>query len=79
MLPERGEDTASGEHMTKRTHRSHSPAFKAKVALSAVNGEKTLAELARLLETTASNIFTAPFARHRQLGGRLACRAGRIA
>jgi hypothetical protein len=28
MLPERGEDTASGEHMTKRTHRSHSPAFK---------------------------------------------------
>jgi hypothetical protein len=35
---------------------------KAKVALSAVNGEKTLAELARLLETTASNIFTAPSA-----------------
>jgi transposase len=49
MLPERGEDTASGEHMTKRTHRSHSPAFKAKVALSAVNSEKTLAELARCL------------------------------
>jgi transposase len=62
MLPERGEDTASGEHMTKRTHRSHSPAFKAKVALSAVNGEKTLAELARLLKTTASKIFTAPSA-----------------
>jgi transposase-like protein len=33
--------------MTKRTLRTHSPAFKAKVALAAVKGEKTLAELAR--------------------------------
>jgi transposase len=28
--------------MTKRTRRNHSPAFKAKVALAAVKGEKTL-------------------------------------
>ena len=28
--------------MTKRTRRNHSPAFKAKVALAAVRGEKTL-------------------------------------
>jgi hypothetical protein len=31
--------------MSKRLHRSHSPAFKAKVALAAVKGKKTLAEL----------------------------------
>ena len=32
--------------MTRRPRRNHSPAFKAKVALAAVKGEKTLAELA---------------------------------
>ena len=32
--------------MTKRPRRNHSPAFKAKVALAAIKGEKTLAELA---------------------------------
>ncbi len=33
--------------MTKRPARNHSPAFKAKVALAAIKGEKTLAELVR--------------------------------
>ena len=33
--------------MSKRPRRNHSPAFKAKVALAAVRGEKTLAELAQ--------------------------------
>ena len=33
--------------MTKRTRRTHAPAFKAKVALAAIKGEKTLAELAQ--------------------------------
>ena len=33
--------------MTKRTRRNHSSAFKSKVALAAVKGEKTLAELAQ--------------------------------
>ena len=37
--------------MTKRTRRTHSPGFKAKVALAAIKGEKTLAELAKLFDT----------------------------
>ena len=32
--------------MTRRKRRNHSPAFKAKVALAAVGGDRTLAELA---------------------------------
>jgi transposase len=33
--------------MARRTRRTHAPAFKAKVALAAIKGEKTLAELAQ--------------------------------
>ena len=33
--------------MSKRPRRNHSPAFKTKVALAVVGGEKTLAELAQ--------------------------------
>jgi transposase-like protein len=36
--------------MTKRTRRTHSPGFKVKVALAAIKGEKTLAELAKLFD-----------------------------
>ena len=36
--------------MTKRTRRTHSPGFKAKVALAAIKGEKTLAELSKLFD-----------------------------
>ena len=36
--------------MTKRTRRTHSPTFKAKEALAAIKGEKTLAELAKLFD-----------------------------
>ncbi len=36
--------------MTKRTRRTHSPGFKAKVALAAIKGEKTLAELHKLFD-----------------------------
>lgn len=33
--------------MARRARRTHAPAFKAKVALAAIKGEKTLAELAQ--------------------------------
>ena len=33
--------------MARRVRRTHNPAFKAKVALAAIKGEKTLAELAQ--------------------------------
>lgn len=42
--------------MTKRTRRTHAPAFKAKVALAAVKGEKTLAELAQQYDVHPNQI-----------------------
>ena len=42
--------------MTKRTRRNHSPAFKAKVALAGIKGEKTLAELAQLYDVHPNQI-----------------------
>jgi transposase len=42
--------------MTKRTRRTHSAAFKAKVALTAVKGEKTLAELAHQFDAHPNQI-----------------------
>jgi transposase len=44
--------------MTRRPRRNHSPVFKAKVALAAVKGEKTLAELAALFDVHANVIKT---------------------
>ena len=42
--------------MKKRTRRNHTPAFKAKVALAAVKGEKTLAELAQHFDVHVNQI-----------------------
>lgn len=44
--------------MTKRTRRNHTPAFKAKVALAAIKGEKTLAELSQEFDIHANQITT---------------------
>jgi transposase len=60
--PDSGEDRrASREIMTKRPRRNHAPAFKAKVALAALKGQKTLIELAQafdmhLFGSDASNV-----------------------
>ena len=42
--------------MNRRPRRNHTPAFKAKVALAAVKGEKTLSELAQLFDVHANQI-----------------------
>jgi transposase-like protein len=42
--------------MTKRTRRNHTPGFKAKVALAAIKGEKTLAELAQQYDVHPNQI-----------------------
>ena len=42
--------------MTRRSRRNHSPAFKAKVALAALKGDKTLAELAQQYDVHPNQI-----------------------
>jgi transposase-like protein len=57
FLPDSVDDRrASGEIMTKRPRRNHTPAFKAKVALAALKGEKTLTELAQQFDVHANQI-----------------------
>ncbi len=43
-------------HMSKRSRRNHSPAFRAKVALAAVKGDKTLSELATQFDVHPTQI-----------------------
>ena len=42
--------------MTKRPRRNHSPAFKAKVALAALKGDRTMSELAAQFELHPNQI-----------------------
>ena len=44
--------------MTRRARRTHPPGFKAKVALAAIKGEKTLAELAQQFDVHPNQITT---------------------
>jgi len=43
-------------HMSKRTRRNHTPAFRAKAALAAVKGDKTLSELASQFDVHPTQI-----------------------
>ena len=42
--------------MTRRTRRNHSPSFKAKVALAAIKGERTIAQLADQFDVHSNQI-----------------------
>jgi len=46
----------SGETMSRRARRNHTPAFKAKVALAAVKGDRTLAQLAEQFDVHPNQI-----------------------
>jgi transposase-like protein len=48
----------SGEIMSRRPRRNHAPGFKAKVALAAVKGDRTLAELAEQFDVHPNQITT---------------------
>ena len=48
----------SGETMSRRPRRNHAPAFKAKVALAAIKGDRTLAELAEQFDVHPNQITT---------------------
>ena len=44
--------------MTRRPRRNHTPAFKAKVAMAALKGDKTIAQLAEQFDVHANQITT---------------------
>ena len=61
--------------MSRRPRRTHTPAFKAKVALAAIKGEKTLAELAKHFDVHPNQITH--WKDQLQDGGRRCIRSGR--
>ena len=44
--------------MTRRPRRNHTPAFKAKVAIAAIKGDRTLAQLAEHFDVHANQVTT---------------------
>jgi transposase len=58
FLPDSGEHDRreSGAIMNKRARRNHTAAFKAKVALAALKGDRTLADLAQLFDVHPNQI-----------------------
>ena len=58
FLPDSGHavPNESGETMSKRPRRNHTPAFKARVALAAIKGDRTLAQLAEQFDVHPNQI-----------------------
>jgi transposase len=58
LLPDGGHAVAreSGETMQRRPRRNHTPTFKAKVALAAIMGDRTLAQLAEQFDVHPNQI-----------------------
>jgi transposase-like protein len=46
----------SGKTMSRRARRNHTPGFKAKVALAAIKGDRTLAQLAEQFDVHPNQI-----------------------
>lgn len=44
--------------MTRRPRRNHSPAFKAKVAIAAIKGERTIAQIAEQFDVHPNQVTT---------------------
>ena len=58
FLPDSGHAVLieSGETMSRRPRRNHTPGFKAKVALAAIKGDRTLAQLAEQFDVHPNQI-----------------------
>jgi len=58
FLPDSGHADAreSGETMKRRPRRNHTPGFKAKVALAAIKGDRTLVQLAEQFDVHPNQI-----------------------
>ena len=58
FLPDSGHamPDESGETMSRRPRRNHTPAFKARVALAAIKGDRTLAQLAEQFDVHPNQI-----------------------
>ena len=60
FLPDSGHavPNKSGEIMSRRPRRKHTPAFKAKVALAAIKGDLTLTKLTKKLNIQNNQIIS---------------------
>ena len=68
FLPDCGHAGAweSGETMKRRPRRNHTPAFKAKVAIAAIKGDRTLAQLAAVRRSSQPDHGVESAARRRR-------------